>query len=170
MEASKQQLIDRYFYEGWNKCDESVMNEILAEKFVFRGALSRKRRNRVDFIEYMCKVHTALGHNILEAEDCLISGNKAVARVKASGIHKSSFFGVEATGHEVVYQVAIFFTFNDEGTRIKEIWMIGDIDSLKNQLGASPDATVFAWASFLEQGWFLVWGEVGSIMTLRQYF
>jgi hypothetical protein len=48
--------------------------------------------------------------------------------------------------------------------------MIGDIDSLKNQLGASPDATVFAWASFLEQGWFLVWGEVGSIMTLRQYF
>ena len=143
MESAKRQLIDRYFYKGWNKCDESVMNEILEEKFIFRGALSRKRRNRVDFIKYMCKVHTALGNSVMEAVDLVISGNKAAARVKANGIHKSTFFGVEATGHEISYQAAIFFTFNNEGTHIKEIWMIGDIDSLKNQLGASPDASVF---------------------------
>lgn len=143
MESSQRQLIDRYFYKGWNKCDESVMNSVLDEKLVFRGALSRRRRNREDFIDYMCKVHTALGNCIMEAQDVVISEGKAAARIKATGIHKSSFFEVEATGHEVTWQAAVFFKFNEDGTRIKEIWMVGDIDSLKNQLGASLDARPF---------------------------
>ncbi len=113
------------------------------EKLVFRGALSRKRRNRNDFIEYMRKIHEALGNCIMEAEDVVISDNKAAVRIKCSGIHKSSFFGVNGTFHEITFQAAIFFTFTDDGTRIKEIWMVGDTDSLKQELGADADARVF---------------------------
>jgi len=143
MASPQRQLVDRYFYKGWNKCDAGVMEEILDEKLVYRGALSRKKRNRDDFIEYMRKIHGALGNNVVEAEDVVISDNKAAVRMKCSGIHKSSFFGVEGTGHEISYQAAMFFTFTADGTRIKEIWMVGDIDGLKHQLGATSEASVF---------------------------
>ena len=88
-------------------------------------------------------VRDTVDKNVIEAEDIVIQDNKAAVRFKSSGIHKSEFFGVSGTGHEVWWQGATFFTFNEDGTRIKEIWVLGDVDSLKHQLGASSGATAF---------------------------
>ena len=48
------------------------------------------------------------------------------------GGHRGSFFGVPATGREIVWIGAAFFTF-DRGL-ITKLWVLGDIDAIKEQL------------------------------------
>ena len=139
----QRQLVERYFYNGWNKCNADVMEEILDENLIFvRGACWRRKRKGFDyFIKHMNLVHDTLDKNIVEAKDIVIQENKAAVRFKSSGIYKSEFFGLSGTGHEVSWQGAIFFTFNKENSRIKEIWVLGGIDSLKHQFGVSSVST-----------------------------
>ena len=145
--ASPRELLDRYYYEGWNKADSSVMNSVLEENVKFQGALGKKspKRGRQAFVEYMRSVHQVLGKHMRKIEDVIISenGSRAAVRVTCRGVHKSTFFGVEASGHEVFWTNAAFFTFSNNG-RISEIWILGDVDHLKGQIGAGPDSSVFA--------------------------
>jgi predicted ester cyclase len=54
------------------------------------------------------------------------------------GIHNGEFFGVPATGREIIWTGAAFFTTN--GRQIIELWVLGDIDAVKQQLGAGSAA------------------------------
>ena len=57
-----------------------------------------------------------------------------------TGIHRDTFFGVAATGKPVRWAGAAFFT-GDRG-QITRLWVLGDIDAVKQQLGA-PTASAF---------------------------
>jgi predicted ester cyclase len=52
-----------------------------------------------------------------------------------TGIHRAPFFGVDATGREIAWAGAAFFTI--DGEQIVALWVLGDLDGLKRQLGAS---------------------------------
>jgi len=45
---------------------------------------------------------------------------------------------VEATGRVITWAGGAFFT--TDGERITELWVLGDIDSVKQQLGAPQDS------------------------------
>ena len=53
-------LVERFYYEVWNKGDETVANEILDPDFRFRGSLGPGRVGLVGFIGYMRSIRTAL--------------------------------------------------------------------------------------------------------------
>jgi predicted ester cyclase len=138
------QLIERYYYKGWNKCNEAVITQALDEHVKFRGSLEVKRTSGHEgFIKYMKQSHASLANNMCEIEDIVIDSAKGTAavRVTCRGIHKGAFFGVEGSGHEVSWSNAAFFTFVNG--KITKIWVLGDIDSVKSQLGASLDSTAF---------------------------
>jgi predicted ester cyclase len=59
--------------------------------------------------------------------------------MRFSGIHRARFFGVEATGRVITWAGGAFFT--TDGERITELWVLGDIDSVKQQLGAPQDTS-----------------------------
>ncbi|MDV7341052.1 ester cyclase [Terasakiella sp. A23] len=61
--------------------------------------------------------------------------NRASARMTFKGIHQARFFDVEATGQEIQWAGAAFFTIADG--QISELWVLGDIDGVKKQLGSS---------------------------------
>ena len=65
-------------------------------------------------------------------EDVVFEGEKAAARLVYSGIHKGKLFDYEPTGFRVRYVGASFFTFR-EG-RIAQIWVLGDLYGLYNEL------------------------------------
>ena len=142
-----EQLLERYYYQGWNKASESVLADVLDEKIEFRGSFRRKPvRGIAAFAAYMHKAHKALANNTIHIQDVVISdnGRKAAVRLTNRGIHRGDFFGVQGSGHEVAWGSAAFFTLNESCTKITELWVLGDIDGLKNQIGAPVESIAFS--------------------------
>ena len=136
MPSVSTKLVERFYNEVWNHADETVAREILAEDFRFRGSLGPEKRGPDGFITYMRAVHQALGDYVCIIEDLVASEDRVAARMLFKGKHQAEFFGVEATGAEVKWAGAAFFRTKD--ARIAELWVLGDIDSVKAQLGAAP--------------------------------
>ena len=81
----------------------------------------------------MRDVHRALGNYVCIIEDLVVTDDRAAARMMFKGIHQDEFFGVAASGKEIGWAGAAFFT--TDGRQITELWVLGDVDSLKAQLG-----------------------------------
>jgi predicted ester cyclase len=128
-------LVERFYHELWNKDDEVVAGEILDRAFRFRGSLGTERVGPEGFIDYMRSVHAALADFECIICDLIESERRAAAQLKFTGVHRGDFFGVSATGREIRWSGAAFFT--TDGHRITELWVLGDVDTVKRQLGAS---------------------------------
>ena len=108
-------------------------------KFFIETSSSERRWGPVrqgpqGFIDYMRSIHVALADYECIIDDIIESGLRAAARMRFRGKHRGLFFGVPATGREVMWSGAAFFTI-DAG-RIFRLWVLGDIDAVKRQLGA----------------------------------
>lgn len=146
MQHPEEKLLERYYYEGWNKAAIHVTEQVLADNVQFRGSFRRKPlRGIAAFNEYMQKTHKAIFNNRVQILQVVLAENRRTAAVRLMnrGIHKGDFFGVQGSGHEISWGSAAFFTFSQDGKKITDIWVIGDIDGLKNQLGASVGASAF---------------------------
>ena len=75
----------------------------------------------------------------LEPEDMLASGDKVVARVRATGTHQGEFLGMPASGKSVEVQLIDIIRFGDDGLA-HEHWGVLDALALMQQLGAVPGA------------------------------
>jgi steroid delta-isomerase-like uncharacterized protein len=74
----------------------------------------------------------------LEPEDVLASGDKAVARVRATGTHQGEFMGMPATGKSVDVQLIDIIRFDDDGLA-REHWGVVDLMAMMQQLGVVPE-------------------------------
>jgi predicted ester cyclase len=131
-------LVERFYFEVWNTANEQVAREILHGDFRFRASLGPERRGPDGFIDYMRSIHAALGNYTCIIDDLITTDNRAAARMTFKGTHRGRFFDVEPTGHEVSWAGGAFFTIA-EG-QIAELWVLGDVDSLKQQLNAGGAA------------------------------
>ena len=74
----------------------------------------------------------------MEPQDVLTSGDKAVARVRATGTNLGEFMGMPATGKRVDVQLIDIIRFGDDGLA-HEHWGVFDLMAMMQQLGAVPD-------------------------------
>jgi len=137
---SPERLIERFYREIWDHADEEVAREILAASLRFRGSLGPEKRGPEGFIEYLRAVHAALENFESIVEDLLVDGNRAAVRLTFRGIHRGVLFGFEPTGKLVSWQAAAIF--ETDGEKITALWLLGDVDAVKRQLGA-PEAQTF---------------------------
>ncbi len=133
--GTPRELVERFYHELWNKADEAVAPEILAEDFRFRGSLGPEKRGQDGFLEYLRSVHEALADYVCIIEDLVETDDRVVARMMFRGTHRADFFGVPATGKMIEWAGAAFFTIGSG--RIERLWVLGDIDSIKAQLGST---------------------------------
>ena len=136
MSSTSKILVERFYNEVWNNADESVAREILARDFRFRGSLGPEKYGSDGFIKYMQSIHQALGNYVCIIENLIATEDRASARMIFKGKHQAEFFGVKATNWEIKWAGAAFFRINER--YITELWVLGDIDSVKAQLGAEP--------------------------------
>ncbi len=123
----------RKFYEAiWNAHDKSAMQPLLHEHFVFRGSLGHETRGHGGFAEYVDMVHHALGDYRCIVEELVSEGDKVFAKMAFSGIHQNEFLGFAPTQRRVSWSGCALFTF--QGERIAELWVLGDLKSLEEQL------------------------------------
>lgn len=134
MNVSPKILVERFYYEVWNQADEAVAHQILHPNFRFRASLGPEKRGPDGFIAYMRSIHAALANYTCTIEDLVVSGDRAAARMTFQGLHQGRFFDVEPTGKEIRWAGAAFFKISTD--QIAELWVLGDIDSVKQQLGA----------------------------------
>lgn len=125
-------LVERFYHVVWSKADEAAARQILHPDFVFHGSLGPELRGPEGFIAYLRSVHAALANFVCDIEELIETEERAVARMLFRGIHRGPFFGVPATGREVAWSGAAFFTIRDG--LIAELWVLGDIDAVKRQL------------------------------------
>ncbi len=133
MSVTAKSLVERFYYEVWNKADENAARIILDQEFRFRASLGPEKHGPEGFIEYMRSIHAALGNYTCVIDDLVISENRAAARMTFKGIHRGRFFDTEPTGREITWAGGAFF--KTDGVKITELWVLGDIDSVKRQLG-----------------------------------
>ena len=138
MPVTPRSLVERFYHEVWNRADGAVARAILDPGFRFRASLGPERVGPEGFIEYLRSIHAALGDYTCHIEDLVATEHRAVARMRFVGVHRGKLFGVEATGRTVRWAGAAFFT--TDGERIVELWVLGDIDAVKQQLGAGRGA------------------------------
>lgn len=131
-------LVRRFYDEAWNRADEAVAREILHPEIAFRGSLGPERRGIDGFIDYMRAVHAALGDYRCTIDDLVATRSRAAARLTFAGVHRGALFGVAATGRRISWAGAAFFAV--AGGRITEVWVVGDVDAVKRQLGATAGA------------------------------
>lgn len=91
-------LVRRFYAEVWNERGDHVAHEILAPDFRWCGSLDVERTTAEGFIDYMHKVHEALGGYMCTIVDLFAQGDRAEARLDCHGVHKAPFFGVQASG------------------------------------------------------------------------
>jgi steroid delta-isomerase-like uncharacterized protein len=128
-------LVHRFYDEIWNAGDTSVVPEILAADVTFRGSLGAVRVGHAAFVDYVDGVLAALGDYRCDVDDLVADGDRVVARMTFSGIHRGPLLGVAPTGRRVSWAGAAFFTF--AGDLIGDLWVLGDLDGLRSQLAAA---------------------------------
>jgi predicted ester cyclase len=94
--------------------------------------VGQEKRGHTGFAEYVDMVHKALGEYRCIIEDLVSEGNKVFAKMTFSGIHREKFMGYSPTHQRVSWNGCALFTF--EGELIKDVWVLGDLKRLEQQL------------------------------------
>ena len=74
----------------------------------------------------------------METQDVLASGDKVVARTRATGTHQGEFMGMPATGKSVDVQLNDILRFGADDL-VHEHWGVFDALAMMQQLGAIPE-------------------------------
>ena len=141
MSATPLALVERFYHVVWNRADEAEARHILAEDFRFRGSLGPERVGQDGFIAYLHEIHAALSDYTCTIDDLIETTDRVGARMTFSGRHVGPLFGVAATGRQISWSGAAFFTIADQ--RIAALWVLGDVDAVRRQLGGH-DTVPFA--------------------------
>jgi steroid delta-isomerase-like uncharacterized protein len=128
-------LVRCFYFEVWNKADEALARRILHPEFAFRASLGVERRGPAGFIDDLRSIHAALANYTCIIDDLIATEDRAAARMTFNGIHRGPLLGFPATGREIRWAGAAFFHF--DGEQIIKLWVLGDIDSVRQQVSAA---------------------------------
>lgn len=128
----------RAFYDRlWNAWDDSSVEAVLHPDLAFRGSLGTVTHGLAEWRGYRDAVRRGSGDFHNEVVSLVVSGDDAAARMRWTGTHTGKILGVPATGRRFAYEGGAFFTAANG--LIVRAWVVGDVDSLRDQLTA-PDA------------------------------
>ena len=124
-------------YDLINAGDIDGFGELLAEDFVEHEEMPGLEPSKEGVKQLFHMYRAAFPDLRMEAQDVLVSGDKAVARVRATGTHQGEFLGMAATGKSVDVQLIDITRFGDDGLA-REHWGVFDALKMMQQLGAIP--------------------------------
>ena len=125
-------LVERFYGELWNEVNLLAVPEILHPEVSFRGSVGLGASGRAEVCDYISMVTTALSEYQCDVQSVIANDNRAAVKVRFSGIHVGEFLGYQPTGRGVEWMGAGFFT-SSEGL-LHDIWVLGDVATLKTQL------------------------------------
>src|SRR5512145_1600832 len=112
-------------YELINAGDIDGFGDLLADDFVENEEMPGLERSKEGVKQLFHMYRAAFPDLRMEVEDLLVSGDKAVARVRATGTHQGEFMGMPASGKPVDVQLIDITRFGDDGLA-REHWGVFD--------------------------------------------
>jgi steroid delta-isomerase-like uncharacterized protein len=131
-------LVRRFYKEVWNRGDKAKIPELLHESFTFRGSLGQTKCGHDGFAEYVEFVRDALSEYRCEIQEIVCEGSRVFAKVLFSGVHRKTFLGYPATFKRVQWVGAALFKV--DGNKVSDLWVLGDLDALREQLSGGKRA------------------------------
>jgi steroid delta-isomerase-like uncharacterized protein len=128
----------RRAYDLINAGDLDGFGGLLAGDFVEHEETPGLAPTKDGVIEFFHMYRAAFPDLHMDPVDLLVSGDKAVARVRASGTHDGEFMGMPPTGRKIDVQLIDIMQFDDAGL-VCEHWGVVDMLSMMQQLGAVPE-------------------------------
>ncbi len=130
---TNRKLVEDFYYKIWNEGNEVIAHKILSPTLKFRGSTGPIKNGIDDFLDYVRLIRKALGDYECIIDSLVTEGEKTFAKMTFRGKHIGLFFGVEPTKRMIAWDGAALFCIRDN--QICNIWVLGDIDNLKQQLG-----------------------------------
>ena len=127
----------RRLYDLLNAGDIDGFGALLADDFVEHEETPGFAPTKDGVLQFFRMYRAAFPNLRMDPEDVLASGDKVVARVRATGTHEGELMGMPATGKSVDVQLIDVMRFDDAGTAC-EHWGLVDMLSMLQQLGAIP--------------------------------
>lgn len=131
-QAELRGLVESFYFDVWNRGDEDAARRILSSDLEFRGSTGPTKRGIDPFVGYVRLIRGALSGYECVIEDTVVEPPKLFAKMLFRGTHTGPFFGVPPTGRVLSWAGAALFTV--AGARIRSVWVLGDVDGLKQQL------------------------------------
>lgn len=128
----------RRMYDLINAGDIDGFGELLVEDFVEHEETPGLDPTKEGVKQFFHMYKAAFPDLRIEAQDVLVSGDKVVARARATGTHEGEFLGMPATGKRVDVQLIDVIRFGDDGLA-REHWGVFDALAMLQQLGAIPE-------------------------------
>lgn len=126
-------LVETFYFDVWNRGEEEAARRILSSNVEFRASTGPTKRGVDQFLDYVRLIRGALSGYECVIEDTVVEPPKLFAKMLFRGTHTGPFFGAPPTGNVVSWAGAALFTM--AGSQICRIWVLGDVDGLKQQLG-----------------------------------
>jgi steroid delta-isomerase-like uncharacterized protein len=126
----------RSTYDRINAGDIAGFGDLVADDFVEHQGMPALP-TKEGTLEFFRILLAAFPDWHMTVEDLIANGDKAVARVTATGTHKAEFMGMPPTGARVDVQLIDIMRFDGAGL-VCEHWGVADMLSLMQQLGAVP--------------------------------
>jgi steroid delta-isomerase-like uncharacterized protein len=128
----------RQAYDLINAGDIDGFGDLLADDFVEHEQLPGLAPGKEGVKAFFHMYRAAFPDLRMSPEDVLPSGDKVVARSRATGTHEGEFMGMPATGKSIDVQLVDIIRFGDDGLA-REHWGVFDAMTMMQQLGAIPD-------------------------------
>ncbi|HVW19408.1 MAG TPA: ester cyclase [Solirubrobacteraceae bacterium] len=129
----------RRVYELISAGDLDGFGELLAEDLVEHEETPGLAPTKAGVLEFFGMYRAAFPDLRMTPEDVLASGDKVVARVRATGTNQGAFMGMPPTGRAVDVQLIDIIRFGDDGLA-HEHWGVFDALAMMQQLGVVPEA------------------------------
>ena len=128
----------RRAYDLINAGDIDGFGELMADDFVEHEEMPGLAPTKEGVLAMFRMYLAAFPDMQMHAEEVLVSGDKTVARVRATGTHQGELMGMPPTGKSVDVKLIDIMQFNDAGM-VREHWGLMDMFSMMQQLGAIPE-------------------------------
>jgi predicted ester cyclase len=126
-------LIERFYFELWNRWNDAAVEDTLSPGFTFRGSLGQETSGRQGWRRYrdlLVREGSADFHN--EIVELVCDGGRAAARLRFTGTHTGPLLGMPATRRRFEYAGAAFFTADERW--LTSAGVLGDLDAFRCQL------------------------------------
>jgi len=126
-------------YDLLSAGDIDGFGDLLADDFVEHEETPGLEPTKEGVKQFFHMYRAAFPDLRMEPQDVVASGDKVVARARATGTNQGEFVGMPATGKSVDVQLIDIIRFGDDGLA-REHWGVFDALGMMQQLGAIPAA------------------------------
>jgi steroid delta-isomerase-like uncharacterized protein len=128
----------RGLYAALNAGDMDGFGAMLADDFLEHEETPGIPPTKDGVLEFFEMYRAAFPDLRMDPEDVLTSGDKVVARVRATGTNTGEFMGMPPSGKNVDVELIDIIRFGDDGLA-REHWGVADQMRMLQQLGAIPE-------------------------------